>query len=59
MKPYKIPAPKIWVTDQAPIFYGGRIIRIKPCVIFEIKSDIVPKKKQQWKWIGTVTSNCY
>jgi len=39
MKPYKIPAPRIWVTDQVPIFYAGRIIRIKPSVIFEEKSD--------------------
>jgi hypothetical protein len=53
MKPYKIPAPRIWVTDQAPIFYGGKFIRLKPSVIFEIKSDTVQKKKQQWKWIRT------
>lgn len=36
---YKIILPKIWVTDQVPIFYGGKIIRIKPSVIFEEKSD--------------------
>lgn len=45
IKPYKIPAPRIWVTDQAPIFYGGRIIRIKPSIIFEEKSDYSTKKK--------------
>ena len=44
-KRYKIPAPKIWITDQAPIFYGGKIIRIKPCVIIEGKSDNRTKEK--------------
>lgn len=38
MKPYKIQAPRIWLTDQAPIFYGGRIIRIKPSYVSGDKS---------------------
>ena len=38
MKPYKIPAPRIWVTDQAPIIYGGKLFYIKPSYVLGDKS---------------------
>ena len=38
MKPYIIPAPRIWVTDQAPIIYGGKLFYIKPSYVLGDKS---------------------
>ena len=38
MKPYKIPAPRIWATDQAPIIYGGKLFYIKQSYVLGDKS---------------------
>ena len=38
MKPYKIPAQRIWVTDQAPMIYGGKLFYIKPSYVLGDKS---------------------
>lgn len=38
MKPYIIPAPRIWVTDQVPIIYGGKLFYSKPCYVLSDKS---------------------
>ena len=38
MKPYKILAPRIWITDQAPIMYGGKLFYIKQSYVLGDKS---------------------